>query len=74
MYAEVIKKLEGDMQKCVELIEAGVEVERIKSVLDVVRGQWSWAVGERDAMLRDAWMEFWTVWGVLRGQESMAGI
>lgn len=70
-YENPLKKLEADIERMKGLICEGIYADELRHGLFEAQRRWAVMVKERRDCVREAWVPFWGVWGVLRGQEGL---
>jgi hypothetical protein len=73
-YSNPITKLEKTIKKLKDLVEEDIEEEEdvrtLKSMIHGMQLKLGNMVRKRDADIKQAWMPYWAIWGVTKGQEA----
>lgn len=73
-YSNPITKLEKTIKKLKDLVEEDVEEEEdirtLKLIIHGMQFRWANMVKERDANIKQAWKQYWAIWGVTKGQKA----
>jgi hypothetical protein len=70
-YRNRVTGIEKQIELAKSLIKDGVKKEELEQALPQMKRKWADEIMKRDGRIRDAWKEYWGVWGVEKGQEGI---
>ncbi|PQE04452.1 hypothetical protein CJF31_00007300 [Rutstroemia sp. NJR-2017a BVV2] len=67
-YTNPVAQIRKQIDLAQELIKEGVRKEELEKELPVLKRKWAKRMHRREANVRNAWHEYWEIWGWEEGQ------
>jgi len=65
-----VTQIEKDIEDAKILIGMGVRRKELEEALPRMKSKWVDAITKRDDRIREAWREYWGIWGLEKGQDG----
>jgi len=69
-YTNPVTQIEKDIEDAKILIGMGVRRKELEEALPRMKSKWVDAITKRDDRIREAWREYWGIWGLEKGQDG----